>query len=154
MEASSLAQGPKLAYNLYQLKEAKAHGPASTQRHLFAKLAQARSQPAVYLGISRIHTDITAPGMSLAQRYPNPGAAKSQHFPSSRAPRSWGTSPWRRLAAPTSSGARRCARRGAETCRTATAKLTAAQPTPKGMLQSRAGACALRCCRRFGINSE
>ena len=151
MEASSLAQGPKLAYNLYQLKEAKAHGPASTQRHLFAKLAQARSQPAVYLGISRIHTDITAPGMSLAQRYPNPGAAKSQHFPSFSEP---STSPWRHLAAPVSRSVRRCARRGAETCRTATAKLTAAQPTPKGMLQSRAGACALRCCRRFGINSE
>ena len=63
---------PKLAYNLYQFKEAKAHGPASTQRHLFAKLAQSSSQPGVYLGISRIHTDNCArhvPGAAIPQSW-------------------------------------------------------------------------------------
>ena len=39
-----------------------------------------------YLG----YTQITAPGMSLAQRYPNPGAAKSQHFPSFSGPEKLG----------------------------------------------------------------
>ena len=70
----------------------------------------------------------TQPGMSLAQRYPNNGAANSQHFPSFSGPF---TSPWRHLDAPTSRRVRRCARRGAETRRKATAKLTAAYPNPK-----------------------
>ena len=78
---ASLAQGTKLAYNLYQLKEAKAHGPASTQRHLFAKLAQSSSQPGVYLGISRIHTDNCArhvPGAAIPQSWRREIAALPQ----------------------------------------------------------------------------
>ena len=69
---------PKLAYNLYQFKEAKAHGPASTQRHLFAKSARSRNQPAVYRGISGIHTARDVPGAAISQQWRRELAALPQ----------------------------------------------------------------------------